>query len=148
MARGLVVTGTPEADPLAVLHGVRRIALVGASQDPTRPSHDVMAFLLDRGYTVLPVSPRAAGGTILGQPVHASLAEVPGPIDMVDVFRRSEAVPEVVADILACSEAKAIRVLWLQLGVRHAEAEATAVASGLTVVADRCPKIELQRASP
>jgi hypothetical protein len=141
------VTG-PAPDPLAVLASVRRIAVLGASADPARPSHDVMAFLLARGYDILPVSPKAAGGTLLGVPAYARLADVPEPVEMVDVFRRPEAVPQVVEETLACRAAKGIRVLWLQLGVRDAAAEARAAEAGLAVVADRCPKIELSRRNP
>lgn len=135
-------------DPLAVLRHVRRIAVIGASADPARPSHDVMAFLQARGYEILPVSPKAAGGTLLGVPAYARLAEVPGPVEMVEVFRRPEAVLEVVEETLAWRQPKGIRVLWLQLGVRHAAAEARAADAGLAVVADRCPKIELSRRDP
>lgn len=124
-----------------VLLHVRRIALLGASAQQDRPSFRVLRFLVDCGYEVYPVNPQLAGEILYGRPVHADLAAVPAPIDMVDVFRRPEHLPAIVDDILKTSA----RVLWTQLGVIHAEALSHAEASGLTVVADRCPAIEWPR---
>ena len=117
-----------------------RIALVGASDKTSRPSHGVMRFLLDHGFDVVPVNPGLAGGSIHGQPVVASLAEV-GPLDMVDVFRRSAEAGAVIDEAVALG-AKAV---WLQLGVVDEAAAARARAVGTMVVQDRCPAIEWPR---
>ena len=127
----------------SVLARTRTVAVVGASSDPSRPSHGVVAFLLAQGYRVFPVNPALAGGTILGLPVHARLADLPEPIDMVDVFRRSDAVAAVVDEVLAMEPKP--KALWTQLGVRDDAAAARAEAAGLDVVMDRCPKIEYPR---
>ena len=126
-----------------VLAGVTRIAMVGASANPTRPSHAVLKHLSERGFAVLPINPALAGGAILGLPVYASLADAPGPIDMVDVFRKSEAAGAVVDDALALDPLP--RVVWMQLGVRDDAAAARAEAKGVQVVMGRCPKIEYGR---
>lgn len=128
-----------------VLASVRTIAVVGASANPVRPSSFVMAYMAEHGYDVVPVNPGHAGNTIQGVPCYASLADVPGPIDMVDVFRRSAAVPGVLDEALALDPRP--RVLWLQLGIVHPEAAARARAAGMIVVQDRCPKIEYGRHS-
>ena len=124
-----------------ILTSVRTIAVVGASPRRERPSHRVMAYLQRRGYRAIPVNPNAAGGTILDETCYASLAEVPEPIDMVDVFRRSERAGEAV-DAAIAAGAKAV---WLQLGVRDDAAAARAEARGLKVVMNRCPAIEIPR---
>ena len=124
-----------------ILSTVKTIALVGASSNPERPSHRVMAYLQHKGYRVIPVNPGLAGQDLLGEMVYASLAEVPLPVDMVDVFRASAAVPPVVDAAIAIGA----KVVWLQLDVRHDEAAAKAEAAGLEVIMDRCPKIELDR---
>ncbi|MEM7226460.1 MAG: CoA-binding protein [Pseudomonadota bacterium] len=128
-----------------LLAGVRTIAMVGASPHWNRPSYFAMKYLQEKGYTVRPVNPRAAGTEILGETVYASLEEIPGPIDMVDIFRRSEDVGPIVEQSLALAEEKHIKVIWMQLGVRNDEAEAMAKAGGLEVVMDRCAKIEFGR---
>lgn len=115
----------------------RRIALVGASHKPERPSFGVMRFLLARGYQVTPVNPGLAGQEILGQRVVASLAEA-APLDLVDVFRRSEEAGAVMDEAVALGA----RAVWLQLGVVDEAAAARARAKGVTVVMDRCPVIE------
>jgi predicted CoA-binding protein len=126
-----------------VLAGVKRIAMVGASANPVRRSHAVLKYLSERGFAVLPINPALAGGAILGLPVYASLADAPGPIDMVDVFRKSEAAGAVVDEALALDPLP--RVVWMQLGVRDDAAAARAEAKGVQVVMDRCPKIEYGR---
>jgi hypothetical protein len=128
-----------------ILLGVKRIAMVGASANPARPSFFVLKYLSERGFTMLPINPALAGGAILGLPVYASLADAPGPIDMVDVFRNSEAASAIVDEALALDPLP--RVVWMQLGVRNDAAAARAEAKGVEVVMNRCPKIEYGRLS-
>jgi uncharacterized protein len=130
-----------DSDLIDLLMLTRTIALVGASPKPERDSNRVMRFLLDQGYQVIPINPGFAGKLIHGQTVFTSLADIEGPIDLVDVFRNSESAGEVVDDAIA-AKAKAI---WMQLGVINAEAAARAEAAGMNVVMDRCPKIEIPR---
>lgn len=132
---------TSDAELTSLLNEVRHIALVGASDRPERASHEVMAVLLAHGYRVTPVNPALAGRTIHGQMVVASLADVPAPIDLVDIFRNSEAAGPIVEEAIAVG-AKAV---WMQLGVINPAAAARAEAAGLRVVMDHCPKIELRR---
>ncbi|MCF3932359.1 CoA-binding protein [Acuticoccus sp. M5D2P5] len=129
----------------SILHGVKTIAMVGASANPVRPSNFVLLYLVQKGFTVFPINPGQAGKTIGGQLCYGRLADVPEPIDMVDVFRASEAVPQVVEEVLALEPLP--KVLWLQLGVRNDEAAAVAEQAGLTVIQNRCPKIEYGRLS-
>jgi predicted CoA-binding protein len=131
---------TTDDDIRAALTGSRRIALVGASNKPDRPSHGVMGFLLRHGFEVTPVNPGLAGQTIHGKTVVATLDEA-GPLEMVDIFRASEHVAPVVADAMRLGA----RVIWMQLGVIDREAAEKARAAGLTVIMDRCPAIEWPR---
>jgi uncharacterized protein len=124
-----------------ILNGVRTIAMVGASEHWNRPSFFAMKYLQDKGYRVIPVNPQAKGDAILGEKVYADLAEIPDKIDMVDIFRRAEAVPGIVDQAIE----KGAKVVWMQLGVRHDAAAAKAEAAGLKVVMNRCPKIEYSR---
>jgi predicted CoA-binding protein len=126
-----------------VLTETKHIALVGASANPARPSHHVMAFLLGRGYRVTPVNPGLAGQTLLGQPVVARLADLGQPVDMVEIFRQSDAAGGVVDEALALVPPP--RFIWMQVGVRDDAAAARAEAAGCVVVMDRCPKIEIDR---
>lgn len=128
-----------------ILTGTSTIAVVGVSANPVRPSYYVARYLGLKGFRVIPVNPGLAGQSLFGKTVHASLADIPVdiPVDMVDIFRRSDAVPEIVAEALA--HLPALRTVWMQIGVQHAGATAMAEAKGITVVQNRCPKIEYQR---
>lgn len=130
-----------------ILSRVNTIAVVGASNKPSRPSYGVMQFLLDKGYIVTPVNPGLEGQEILGCHVYATLDDIPGPVDMVDVFRNSEAALEVARDAIRAKARHGISVLWMQLGVRNDKAAAEAEAAGLEVVMNRCPVIEHRRLS-
>jgi uncharacterized protein len=126
---------------LRILSENQTIAMVGLSADPMRPSHFAAIYMQSEGYDIIPVNPRYAGETILGQPVYASLEEIPRPVDIVDVFRRPSEAPE-----LARAAAKiGARVFWMQLGVINEEAANIAREAGLEVVMDRCVKIEHAR---
>ncbi len=125
----------------ALLSDVRTIAVVGVSADPSRPSNEVFAFLLSRGFACVGVNPGLHGRLIHGAPVFASLAAIDRPIDMVDIFRASAAVGGIVEEALAMTPRP--RLIWMQLGVIDPVAKARAEAAGLAVVMDRCPKIEL-----
>lgn len=129
----------------SALRDCRRIAVVGASDNPARASFGVVQDLLARGYEVVPVNPARAGASLMGKPFVAALADIEGPVDMVDIFRNSEAAAETVDEALSLSPLP--KVIWMQLGVRHDEAAARAAAKGVTVIMDRCPKIELRRLS-
>ena len=130
-----------DAQLRAILEGARVIAVVGASPRPERASHEVMTFLQSRGYRCIPVNPAAREAEILGEKVYASLAEIPEPVDLVDVFRRSEQAGAVVDEAIAIGA----RGVWMQLEVRDDDAAARAERAGLACVMDRCPKIEISR---
>ena len=132
---------TADADIKALLEGARTIALVGASDRPDRPSYRVMATLQDHGYRVIPVNPQITGEHVHGEFVFRDLSQLGDPIDIVDIFRRSDAAGAVVDEAIAAG-AKAV---WMQLGVVDDAAAARAEAAGLQVVMDRCPAIELSR---
>ena len=129
----------------AILRATRTIALVGASANPARPSWIVLKYLLDRGYAVTPVNPGLTGQTLLGRIVASSLAELPEPVDMVEIFRNSIAAEGLVDDALALDPLP--KTIWMQLGVRNDAAAAKAEERGVTVVMNRCPKIEYGRLS-
>lgn len=139
----------PDPAPLAyaddflrrILGGVRTIAIVGASANANRPSHIVARYLQEKGYRVMLVNPGLAGQTLLGETVHADLAAIGEPVDMVDIFRNSAAAGPIADQAVAIGA----KVVWMQLGVRNDEAAARARAAGLEVVMDRCPKIEFGR---
>jgi predicted CoA-binding protein len=128
-----------------ILNSVRTIAMVGASANDVRPSFFVLKYLIAKGFTVYPVNPGQAGKEILGQRVYARLSDIPHPIDMVDIFRASDAVPAIVDEALTLDPLP--KVIWMQLGVRNEEAAAKAEAAGLKVVMNRCPKIEYGKLS-
>jgi len=132
---------TTDRDIARVLAATRSIALLGASHKPSRPSHEVMHFLLAQGYDVYPVNPGLAGQQLLGRRVYPDLASVPVAIDMVDVFRQSQYLPEIVEQAIGVGA----KALWTQLGVVDQAAADVAENAGLDVVMDRCPAIELPR---
>ena len=126
-----------------LLNDVKTVAVVGISANPVRPSYFVARYLGLKGYRVIPINPGLAGQELFGELVYPDLASVPDEVDMVDIFRRSEAVPEIVAEALArWPELKAV---WMQIGVESAEGRAMAEARGVRVVENRCPKIEYSR---
>lgn len=135
----------PDALLRRILGRVRTIAMVGASPDWHKASSFAMKYLQTKGYRVIPVNPRAAGKLILGETCYASLRDIPlkktGPIDMVDVFRKASAAGPVVDDAIAIGA----KIVWMQIGVRNDEAAAKAEDAGITVIMNRCPKIEYGR---
>ena len=126
-----------------VLRRTKCVAVVGVSMNPVRPSYYVARYLSLKGYRVIPVNPGHAGKMLFGETVRASLSEIKDPVDMVDIFRRSEAVPPIVDESLEAFPN--LKTIWMQIGVEHAEAAAKAEARGVDVIMDRCPKIEYQR---
>lgn len=137
----------PDSYIAEILSQARTIAMVGASATSNRPSYFAMKYLLGKGYRVVPVNPTLAGQDILGQRVYASLAEVPAPVDIVDIFRSSAAALEIARQAIRLKDKLGIKVVWMQLGVRNEAAAAEAEAAGLKVVMNRCPKIEYGRLS-
>lgn len=129
----------------AILDEVKTIAMVGASPNNVRPSYFVLKYMLSKGYEVFPINPGHAGKEILGQKVYASLADVPVAIDMVDIFRNSDAALDVTREALALAPLP--KVIWMQLSVRNDEAATLAEDAGVKVVMNRCPKIEYGRLS-
>lgn len=126
-----------------VLKRTKRVAVVGVSMNPIRPSYYVARYLSLKGYTVIPVNPGHAGKMLFGQTVQASLSDIKDGVDMVDIFRRSEAVPPIVDEALEVFPG--LDTVWMQIGVENAEAAAKAESRGVTVIQNRCPKIEYQR---
>ncbi len=127
----------------AVLKRTRRIAMVGVSPNPVRPSSYVARYLALKGFRIYPVNPVHAGKAIMGQVVRSSLSEIEDPVDMVDIFRRPDAVPGIVDEALACFSQ--LQTIWMQIGVTHTGAAEKAEARVVSVIQDRCPKIEYQR---
>ena len=126
-----------------ILTRTKMVAVVGVSTNPVRPSYFVARYLGLKGFQVIPVNPGYAGKTLFGEVIRADLSEVPKEVDMVDVFRRTEAVPEIAEAALA--HLPNLKTFWMQIGVEHAEAAAKLEARGVDVVMNRCPKIEYQR---
>jgi uncharacterized protein len=135
----------PDSYIRGILNTVKSIAMVGASEKENRPSYFAFKYLLERGYKMIPVNPGHAGEDLLGRRVYARLADIPEPIDMVDIFRASHYAVAIVQEALALKPRP--QVIWMQLGVRNDEAAALAEANGLKVVMNRCPKIEYGRLS-
>jgi len=134
-----------DRDITGILRGVKSIAMVGASANWVRPSNFAMKYLLGKGYKVIPVNPGHAGNEILGQMTYRTIADIPGTIDMVDIFRASEAAGQTVDEVIEIAADKQIKIIWMQLGVRNDDAARRAEATGMTVIMDRCPKIEYGR---
>ncbi|TQS73227.1 CoA-binding protein [Rhodobacteraceae bacterium] len=134
-----------DEDLIEIFESVQTIALVGYSANPARPSHRVAQFLKDKGYRVIPVNPGLAGQQALGETVYANLTDIPNNVvvDMIDIFRRPEAVTEIVEEALA--ELPGLRHVWMQLGVINEEAADLARRAGKAVIMDRCPAIEYPR---
>ncbi|AZO43752.1 CoA-binding protein [Mesorhizobium sp. M7D.F.Ca.US.005.01.1.1] len=128
-----------------ILNSVKTVAMVGASANDVRPSYFVLKYLLAKGFSVFPINPGQAGKEILRRMTYARLADIPEPIDMVDIFRAPAAVPGIVDEALRLDPLP--KVIWMQLGVRHDEAAARAEAAGIKVVMNRCPKIEYGKLS-
>jgi len=131
----------PDTEIAALLNGARTIALLGASANPSRDSHEVMAFLQRKGHRVIPVNPGLAGKDLLGEKVYGHLDEIPDRIDMVDVFRASEYLAGIVGECIAAK----VPAIWTQLGVVDDLAGARAKDAGMVVVMNKCPKIEYPR---
>lgn len=130
-----------------VLKQAKAVAMIGASANTSRPSYFAMKYLLGKGYRVVPVNPTLAEQQIMGQPVVATLADVAGPVEIVDIFRNSEAALEITREAIALKDKLGIKTVWMQLRVRNDAAAAEAQAAGLNVVMNRCPKIEYGRLS-
>ncbi|HEY0267235.1 MAG TPA: CoA-binding protein [Rhizomicrobium sp.] len=137
----------PDSQIKSILRSVKTIAMVGASANEIRPSYFAMMYLLNKGYHVIPVNPGAVGQEILGQTVYASLKDVPAPVDMVDIFREAKYAPDIARETVAEKDRLGVKVLWMQLGVISPDAEQIAQDAGLTVIMNRCPKIEHGRFS-
>ncbi|MGI3186316.1 CoA-binding protein [Nioella aestuarii] len=138
------MTTNPSDDLLRkILRATKTIACVGVSPNPVRPSHYVGRYLRLKGFRVIPVNPGHAGTQLFGETVVASLSDIEGPVDMVDIFRRSEAVPPIVDEAL--EHFPGLKTVWMQIGIEHPEAAAKAEARGVQVIQNRCPKIEYQR---
>ncbi len=137
----------PDSYIAGILQEAKSFAIVGASANTRRPSYFVLKYLIAKGYGVFPINPGQAGGEILGQKVFARLGDLEEAVDVVDIFRNSEAALEVVGDAIALKDKLGIKVIWMQLGIRNDEAAALAGKAGLKVVMNRCPKIEYARLS-
>jgi len=128
-----------------ILNTVKTIAMVGASAKDNRPSYFAFKYLLERGYNMIPINPGLGGKELLGRKIYARLADVPEPIDMVDIFRAAKYAVPIVEEALTLNPRP--RVIWMQLGIRNDEAAALAEQNGMKVVMNRCPKIEYGRLS-
>lgn len=130
-----------------ILETTKTVAMIGASANTNRPSYFAMKYMLAKGFIVHPVNPGQVGKKILGQTVYGDLTDVPAPVDMVDIFRNAEAAGAIVDHAIELKDQLAIKVIWMQLGVRNDEAATRAEAAGLKVVMNRCTKIEYGRLS-
>jgi hypothetical protein len=141
----MTVPPPTDAELQDILRRTKVIACVGTSPNPVRPSHYVARYLSRRGIRVIPINPGHAGARLFGETIVARLSDIPpdARVDMVDIFRKSDHVPPIVAEAIECLPS--LRTVWMQIGVRNAVAADMARARGLTVIEDRCPKIEYQR---
>ena len=137
----------PDEQIKSILRSTKTIAMIGASGNDMRPSYFAMMYLLAKGYAIHPINPAMAGKKVLGQTVYASLKDVPPPVDMVEIFRTADAAPGIVKEAIAEKDRLGLKVIWMQLGVISEEAAELALAAGLSVIMDRCPKIEHGRFS-
>ena len=128
-----------------VLKETRTLAMAGASPNWVRPSNFAMKYLQGKGYQVHPINPGHAGKEIWGRLTYASLTDVPAPFDMLDIFRNSEAAGALVDEAIALKDEKGIKTIWMQIGVINKDAAKRAETAGMTVIMDRCPKIEYGR---
>ena len=135
----------PDALIRRVLNNTKTIAMIGVSANWVRPSNFAMKYLQQKGYRIIPVNPGSAGTNICGEMCYSDLSQIPGEVDMVDIFRRSRDAGEIVDEAIIQKDEKHIQTIWMQLGVFDEAAAARAEAAGLTVVMDRCPKIEFGR---
>ncbi|HJT41923.1 MAG TPA: CoA-binding protein [Rhizomicrobium sp.] len=147
MSEDIALPQYPDSQIKSILRSVKTIAMVGASGNDIRPSYFAMMYLLNKGYNVIPINPGMAGQKILGQLVYASLKDVPAPVDMVDIFREAKFAPQIAHETAQEKDRLGVKVLWMQLGVISPEAEKIAQDAGLTVIMNRCPKIEHGRFS-
>ena len=127
----------------SILQSVKSVAMIGASANKVRPSYFVATYLIAKGYDLFPINPGRAGGEIADVPAYASLADLPGPVDMVDIFRKPDALPAIVNDIMQMPELP--KVVWLQLTIRDDDIASALEMAGITVIQNRCPKIEYGR---
>ncbi len=137
----------PDTYIAGILREARVFAFIGASANTARPSYFAMKYLVGKGYRVVPVNPGIAGQEILGQRVAATMADLEGPVDVIDIFRNSEAALEITRQAVALKDTLGVRVIWMQLGVSNDAAARLAEDAGLKVVMNRCPKIEYGRLS-
>lgn len=136
-----------DGDIAQILSDARVFAFVGASANTSRPSYFAMKYLLGKGYRLIPINPGNAGREILGQKVYATVSELDGPVDVIDIFRGSEAALAITREAIALKDKLSLKIIWMQLGVRNDEAAAEAEAAGLKVIMNRCAKIEYGRLS-
>lgn len=137
----------PDEQIKSILRSTKTIAMIGASGNDMRPSYFAMMYLLAKGYAIHPINPAMEGKKVLGQTVYASLKDVPPPVNMVEIFRTADAAPGIVKEAIAEKDRLGLKVIWMQLGVISEEAAELALAAGLSVIMDRCPKIEHGRFS-
>ena len=142
------VDGITDRQLLAILDDTRRIAIIGLSSNPARASYGVARHLVNAGFLVSGVNPTLSADEVAGAPLYASLGDVPGPVDLVDVFRRKDALPGVTDEIIGLADAKAIRYLWFQRGLVDQLSAERARDAGIRVVMDRCLKVEHARLTP
>jgi predicted CoA-binding protein len=147
MAEPLMVPKYSDALIARILRSVKTIAMVGASPNPARPSYFAMKYLLNKGFHIIPVNPGQEGKEILAETVYARISDLPAPVDMIDIFRNSEAAGPITDEAIANKDRLGLKVIWMQLGVINEEAAKRAEAAGLTVIMNRCPKIEYGRLS-